>query len=70
MRKINKSEPDFYKGQIKNNKPRRWEDIQNKTDIRLYMLCEEQNYQCAYTETRLEPETSHTDHYIKQTFIL
>jgi len=70
MRKINKKEPDFYKELIKSNKPEKWNDIQNKTDIRIYMLSEEQNFQCAYTEQRIELETSHTDHYIKQSFIL
>jgi len=70
MRKINKREPYFYKELIKKVKPEKWNDIQNKTDIRIYMLCEEQNFQCAYTEQRIEPETSHADHYIKQYFIL
>ncbi len=70
MKKINKSEPDFYKNSLKEFKPKKWGDVPNKFDIRVYMLCEEQNFQCAYTEQRIEPENSHIDHYIKQSFIL
>ncbi len=70
MRKINKIELDFYKKLIRKNKPEKWKDVQKKTDIRNYMLSDEQNYQCAYTEQRIDTETSHTDHYIKQSFIL
>ncbi len=70
MRKIDKKEPDFYKEIIRKYKPEKWNDIHNKADIRFYMLSDEQNFQCAYTELRIEPETSHIDHYIKQSFIL
>lgn len=34
--------------------------------MRTHMLMEEQNFQCAYTEIRLEPEQSHIDHFKKK----
>ncbi|MDM8549756.1 retron system putative HNH endonuclease [Desulfobacterales bacterium HSG2] len=35
-------------------------------DVREYMLKEEQNFQCAYTEIHIDPENSHVDHFRKQ----
>lgn len=37
-----------------------------RKNIRDYMLKKEQNFRCAYTETRIEPENSHIDHFKKQ----
>ncbi len=68
MKKINKNEPDFYKEFAEQNKPRSWGDLSGKLgyDIREYMLKEEQNFQCAYTEIHLDPADSHVDHFRKQ----
>jgi uncharacterized protein (TIGR02646 family) len=70
MKKINKKQPDFYKAFLEKNTPRSWETLTREIgyDIRRHMLTEEQNFQCAYTETRLDPSSgqSHTDHFKKQ----
>ena len=68
MKKINKSEPNFYKEFATQNKPRSYGELSEKIgyDVREYMLREEQNFQCAYTEIRLDPENSHVDHFRKQ----
>ena len=68
MKKINKIEPDFYQNYISANKPDTWKQVSFDIgfDMRTYMLMEEQNFQCAYTEIRLEPEQSHIDHFKKK----
>ena len=68
MKKINKSEPVFYQNYISGNKPQTWKQLSFDIgfDMRTYMLMEEQNFQCAYTEIRLEPEQSHIDHFKKK----
>jgi uncharacterized protein (TIGR02646 family) len=68
MKKINKSEPAFYQDYISRNKPGKWKQLSFDIgfDMRTYMLMEEQNFQCAYTEIRLEPEQSHIDHFKKK----
>jgi hypothetical protein len=60
MKKVNKSEPAFYQDYISRNKPGKWKQLSFDIgfDMRTYMLMEEQNFQCAYTEIRLEPEQS------------
>lgn len=70
MKKIKKNEPDFYREFTEHNKPGAWGDLSKEIgyDIRVYMLTEEQNFQCAYTEIRLEPEDSHTDHLKNKVF--
>lgn len=68
MKKINKTEPDFYKAFIAENSPQSWKDLRKKIGyaVREYMLKEEQNLQCAYTEVYLDPDSSHVDHFKKQ----
>lgn len=69
MKKIKKKEPRFFDEYIKSEKPETWSDMRNiKYKIRQYMLRQEQNQQCAYTEVRINPENtvSHIDHYLKQ----
>jgi len=68
MKKINKKEPEFYKHYVSQNKPETWKQLSFDIgfDSRTYMLLEEQNFQCAYTEIRLEPEQSHIDHFKKK----
>ena len=73
MKKINKTEPDFYKEYIKKNKPSCFEDFNNygiRSEMRQYMLSNEQNHQCAYTEVNINADNSHIDHFKKQEFIL
>jgi len=69
MKRINKKEPNFHHETLLKSKPVKWDDLPNRKELRIYMLTSEQNYQCAYTELRIEPENSHVDHYIKQSFI-
>ncbi len=69
MKRINKIVPNFYLETLRKGQPEKWEDVSCRNEIRLYMLSEEQNFQCAYTETRIELENSHIDHYVKQEFI-
>lgn len=70
MKRIVRTEPDFYKKFREKNKPRPWEDLSKEIgyEVREYMLSEEQNSQCAYTETALGPDpgNSHVDHFRKQ----
>ncbi len=68
MKKINKKEPDFFRRFLSRNTPESWGELSIEIgfDVRTYMLMEEQNFQCAYTEIRLEPEKSHIDHFKKK----
>lgn len=68
MKQIAKQEPQFFREFVEQNSPQLWEEISRKIghDVRTYMLKKEQNFQCAYTETRVEPENSHIDHFKKQ----
>jgi len=68
MKQINKKEPEFYKLFLSENSPELWEKLSLKIgyNVRNYMLMEEQNFQCAYTELRIEPEESHIDHFRKR----
>jgi len=68
MKKINKKEPGFFKQFLFRNKPELWEELSFEIgfNVRIYMLMEEQNFQCAYTEIRIEPEISHIDHFRKR----
>jgi uncharacterized protein (TIGR02646 family) len=68
MKPISKKEPPFYRDFIKQNSPTEWSDVSLSIgyELRMLMLMEEQNYQCAYTEIRVEPEDSHIDHFRKQ----
>ncbi len=80
MKRIHKQAPAFFSDFVKKQKPTIWADIAPiREDIRTYMLLglsnnentdkhNEQNYQCAYTEVDIEPESdkSHVDHFRKQ----
>lgn len=70
MKKINKGTPyDVFDKFVKKNNPTKWEEIKNITyDMRLYMLCNEQDCLCGYSEIPLEAEntSSHIDHFVKQ----
>ncbi|MGB1205260.1 MAG: retron system putative HNH endonuclease [Chitinophagales bacterium] len=68
MKKIDKSEPSLFTDFIKKEKPKIWADFNIGYDTRSYMLCDEQNFQCAYTEIAIEPEntSSHIDHFRKK----
>lgn len=78
MKKITKVEPEFFSSYLEKEKPETWEELSRAIgyDIRTYMLSgmspdgdeinpSEQNYQCAYTELDIEPESSHShiDHF-------
>lgn len=71
MRKINKQDPfpDFATFVSKNN-PTEWGQLPSKisADSRLYILCNEQDGLCGYSEMVLEADSasSHIDHYFKR----
>ena len=73
MRKINKFAPyeDFVRHILK-NKPSKWDEIDGalKFNMRLYMLTNEQDCLCGYSEIPLEAEntSSHIDHFIKREY--
>lgn len=69
MRKIHKEIPEFYQKNLRTEQPKSWEKVTCRNDMRIYMLYKEQSFQCAYSETRIEPEFSHIDHFVKQSFI-
>ena len=68
MKKIDKNKPDLFRNYLKKINPKKWAILSKAIgyDIRSYMLAEEQNCQCAYTEIRLSPGSSHVDHFRKQ----
>ncbi len=68
MKQISKQEPQLYQDFIRQNLPTKWNDVSLSIgyELRMHILMEEQNYQCAYTEIRIEPEDSHIDHFRKQ----
>ncbi|MDM8556699.1 retron system putative HNH endonuclease [Desulfococcaceae bacterium HSG7] len=68
MKNIDKNEPDLFRNYLKKNHPQSWRILSKAIgyDIRSYMLTEEQNCQCAYTEIYLSPGNSHVDHFRKQ----
>lgn len=68
MKKINKKEPVFFSEFVDNKHPKVWDELSTeiKYNSRKYMLTEEQNYQCAYTETYITPDNSHIDHFKKR----
>ncbi|MEA3452264.1 MAG: retron system putative HNH endonuclease [Bacteroidota bacterium] len=80
MKRINKKEPVFFTNFIRKNNPTEWNNIAEiRNDMRIYMLSglvpdegieqntiSEQNFQCAYTEIDIEEDSSHIDHYRKQ----
>lgn len=70
MRKLNKGVPyEAFSEFVTKNQPTKWEEIISLTyDMRLYMLCNEQDCLCGYSEIPLEAESSssHVDHYYKR----
>ncbi len=68
MKQITKTEPQIYGDFITQNSPPEWGDVSKAIgyDLRMHLLIKEQNYQCAYTELRVEPEDTHIDHFRKQ----
>lgn len=68
MKQIVKNEPQAYQDFIRQNLPSEWEEVSLAIgdELRRYLLMEEQHYQCAYTELRVEPENTHIDHFEKQ----
>ena len=68
MKKVSKEEPAFFSEHIAKEKPKNWNELITKgvgIDIREYILKNEQNYQCAYTEVRINSDisSSHIDHF-------
>ncbi|MBM3435904.1 MAG: TIGR02646 family protein [Bacteroidetes bacterium] len=66
MKKINKSEPTFFRKFIQKTKPANWDKINEiRLVLRKYILESEQNMQCAYCEATLLPDCSksHIDHF-------
>ncbi|MCW2465063.1 retron system putative HNH endonuclease [Elizabethkingia anophelis] len=69
MKKINKQNPpkeftDF----VKNKKPSVWNDCDGdvKKVAKEYILLEEQDILCGYTEIYIDNEDCHIDHYVKR----
>lgn len=71
MKKINKSEPKFFKDFIKKNKPINWDDLQEiKPHLREHILKSEQAFQCAYCESAITSNNtkSHIGHFKRKHF--
>jgi uncharacterized protein (TIGR02646 family) len=71
MKKINKTEPGFLKKFIQKNRPVNWDGINEiRANLRQYILESEQNYQCAYCESAIIPDSSysHIDHFKRKHF--
>ena len=77
MKKVSKKEPAFFSDFIAKEKPNEWKELINKElgedkglgeKIREYILQNEQNHQCAYTEISIDSHklSSHIDHFKKQ----
>ena len=80
MKKILKNQPQFFIDYLIKKKPNTWGELSKEVrhNVRIYMLSgmcpddnteiipSEQNFQCAYTELNIEPESSHVDHFRKQ----
>ena len=69
MKRIIKNEPEFYTTFITKERPSNWDDLAViRQRLRLHMLVEEQNYQCAYTGISIDESniSSHIDHFKKQ----
>ena len=71
MKKINKSEPKFFRDFIKRNKPKNWDGLHEiKPDLREHILKSEQAFQCAYCELAITSNNtkSHIDHFKRKHF--
>jgi len=71
MKKIDKAEPKFFKKFIQKNRPVNWEGTNDiRADLRKYILESEQNFQCAYCESAISPDSSysHIDHFKRKHF--
>lgn len=70
MRKLNKGIPyKAFSEFVTENQPTSWDEIKHLTyDMRLYMLCYEQDCLCGYSEIPIGAENteSHIDHFVKQ----
>lgn len=69
MKKINKQDPpkkftDF----VRTKKPNNWKfcDSEVRKEAKEYMLLEEQDLLCGYTEIYIDNENCHIDHYVKR----
>lgn len=68
MKKINKQKPcPSFEQFVSKKNPKRWEELHPKisSESRLYILCNEQDCLCGYSEIVLEDSntSSHIDHY-------
>jgi len=71
MKKINKSEPRFFRSFIEKNKPVNWDGINEiRSNLRKHILKTEQNFQCAYCEFNISSDNtrSHIDHFKRKHF--
>lgn len=71
MRKINKQSPILeFTNFVKRKKPTNWKELPSNISAasRFFILCEEQDCLCGYSEIKLEddPTSSHIDHYYKR----
>ena len=70
MRKLNKGVPyEAFSAFVDKYRPAEWDEIKHLIyDMRLYMLCYEQDCLCGYSEIPIGAENteSHIDHFIKQ----
>lgn len=69
MKRINKQEPAFFKEFVRKKNPADWSETKEISfSLREHILANEQNYQCAYTEIDVLPDShsSHIDHFRKR----
>jgi uncharacterized protein (TIGR02646 family) len=71
MKKINKSEPKFFRDFITRNNPVNWDGIHEiRSSLREHILDTEQGFQCAYCEKAITSDNtkSHIDHFKRKHF--
>ncbi|NML72120.1 TIGR02646 family protein [Chryseobacterium sp. RP-3-3] len=69
MKKINKQQPSQeFTDFVKSKRPTDWKDCDGevKRQAKEYILLEEQDLLCGYTEIYIDNEDCHIDHYVKR----
>ncbi|MFY7843724.1 retron system putative HNH endonuclease [Chryseobacterium gambrini] len=69
MKKINKRDPPkVFSDFVRTKRPTNWKDCESdvKEEAKEFMLLEEQDLLCGYTEIYIDNEDCHIDHYVKR----
>lgn len=69
MKKINKKNPPkVFSDFVRTKRPTNWKDCESdiKEEAKEFMLLEEQDLLCGYTEIYIDNEDCHIDHYVKR----